>query len=74
VGGENGREDDGVDERDGGDNANVGRVILGSAVRGDALSWDKYCIANFGDSLGFVDVRRATRIVILNSCSTSTCL
>jgi hypothetical protein len=63
-----------VDERDGGDNANVGRVILGSVVRGDALSWDKYCIANFGDSLGFVFVRRATRIVILNSCSTSTCL
>ena len=63
-----------MDERDGGDNANVGRGILGSAVRGDARSWDKYWMANFGDSLGFVDVRRATSIVMLNSCSTSTCL
>lgn len=38
VGGENGREDAGVDDRDGGDRANVGRVrfCIGSAARGAA--------------------------------------
>jgi hypothetical protein len=66
VAGENGREDDGVDERDGGDRANVGRCIfvgLGVAVSGETRSRDRYCNANRGDSFGLAVVRNAMRIV-----------